>query len=280
MKNKLIVGFLVLLNLVLLTNQFLIYRAQNGFLNPTYLPVLGNVGTRLLPIREGQVKAYLQSSGDKKEQLQQQITRITLQNLGLEQWLQYPDLKIIIKEGNVYPLAGTEVFVAISAGKDNGVLAVYGKGKKNDYNLIDKISNLVPVTDLAMMTLPNRNLKALVIQEYLDERFGAFFETSTITIFAWKKTLQKVWEGSKFYEAVWNEQWEGKKPRWVKVKESTRVRLLRPGQLQTVKETQFWQAPDSPNFPPSENYKLVKKTSAKKGFRWDNEKFKFIPSKS
>lgn len=271
MKSKFLAAFLLVNLALLLVNGYAAGINLNGA--DEVIAVLGNPGSKLTILDEELVKSYFRA--EKKSDARTRISSITLSNLGLEQWLSFPGLKVIIKKGDVYPTPGQELFVALSAGKDNGVIAVYAL-QSGGYDLIDKISNLVPITGLTFVELPEYPLKALVVKEYLDERVGAFFQNSTVSIFAWKKTLHKVWEGESFHEEVWNTAWEGKEPGWIKLEEKVKIKFVNPGEIERIVETKYWQAKAGEAVPPEEDFTKTGEKNFREIYLWNNKKFSFI----
>ncbi len=125
---------------------------------------------------------------------EEQIINEVLKSLDLSFWLDNPPLDYHILSGDIYPDNGEELIVAISMGKDNGILAVFTQNK-SEYRLIEVRKDFVPITDLKIINLPGSATKALLVEEYLDELLGAFHEEKSWSIYLFKEqSLQRVWK--------------------------------------------------------------------------------------
>lgn len=171
----------------------------------------------------------------------QQISEITLLNLNLHNWSTDPSLNCITVFGDVYPTEGDELVVALSLGKDKGILAIYEK-TLSGYKLISANTNLIPITNLSLVQLKGMPYKSLVVDEFLDEMLGAFYKVKLRSIYAFKgNLLAKLWSSEIYREEYFPEGFEmkGEKTQWLLKKEETKIAFLPSGDLQVSTKTSW-----------------------------------------
>ncbi|OCL27388.1 hypothetical protein U472_07985 [Orenia metallireducens] len=132
--------------------------------------------------------------GDNK-QVKRDLSLRILKRLSLDNWLNDSTLKTDVKFANIYGNEGEEMMVTLSLPKDNGLLAIFVQSGSG-YQLELVIKGMLPITGLNFIEIPDLKYKAIVVDEYLDERFGAFFESKSKSIYIIDKDLaiKKVWE--------------------------------------------------------------------------------------
>lgn len=191
----------------------------------------------IVNILEGKTKGdYLEAK--------QQVIEITLINLNLLSWSMNSSLNSITIFGDIYPAEGNELIVTVSLGKDKGVLAIFGK-TLTGYKLIDATTNLVPINGLSLVQLKGMPYKSLVVDEYLDEMFGAFYKVKTRAIYTFKgNVLIKLWERELYREEYFPEGYEmkGDKTQWLLKKEVVNIAFLPSGNIRVSGKTSWGMA--------------------------------------
>ena len=143
-------------------------------------------------LSEEAIKILCSEEEEGKEEAEKQLLETTLSWVGLSSWLEEGPT-YVLESGNVSPSQGEELVVAISMGKDNGMLAVYEKSV-DGYEIKQVVDGLVPITDLELLQLPNKMEKAILIEEFLDEFTGGYFQVKANSIYVLGDGgIQRVW---------------------------------------------------------------------------------------
>lgn len=158
----------------------------------------------------------------------QHVVKTTLKSLNLNDWLKDPLLDYHIVFGNIHSKKGKELVVTISMGKDNGLIAIFAQSS-NGYEMINTLTELAPIVSVDLIDLPGLAYQALVLDQYLDEMTGAFFESNTKSIYIFdNKLLTKIWERTNFSKELYplNNQLEGDKTQWLMEKEEVDISFI------------------------------------------------------
>jgi len=167
-----------------------------GNLKPVFAEErLESVFDKDLTVNEDDVLVLKGEVEGDKQQIKKELSRRILKRLDLSNCLDDPTLKTDIKFANVCGDKKEELIVALSLSKDNGLLAIFIESNTK-YQLKLTIKDMLPIVGLNFIELPKLDYKVIVADEYLDERFGAFFESTSRSIYLIDKDLvaRKLWE--------------------------------------------------------------------------------------
>ncbi|TDX51504.1 hypothetical protein [Orenia marismortui] len=220
---------------------------------------------KVIKILKGETK------GDIKE-AKEKIINTTLKKLNLEEWLKTPPLEHKIIFGDIHPNQGEELIVAISMGKDNGILAVFSKQDDKLYQITETLDDLVPITSLSLTNLPNSKYQSLVIEEYLDERIGGFFEIKITSIYNFnKKKFNKVWERKNYLKEA--RPCKDKGVKWLIHLEKVDISLISQGKIEVSGINKYWKSKNLDSTAKEEQ--VIKSNPVKETYIWDEAKSKF-----
>jgi len=198
------------------------------------------------------------------------LVQAVLRSAGLEKWHNLPGLHYKIKVVDFYSTQGEEILVAVSLSPDQGVLGVVGKSA-GGYIVVAVIEDLAPVTNIGIINLPGMDHSAVVIEEYLNELIGGFFEMARLSVYGVVDSqVQRLWQREKYVKAYWNEQWDNRTPRWLQHFEQVDIRFYRDGRIVGQGEKQFLVAEDkSASLPLPEQFRLFKTDPVYFLYQWE-----------
>lgn len=225
---------------------------------------------QVIPMQTEIVSAIMGDPTEDRLLGEKALVQAVLRSAGLHKWYNLPGLHYKIKVVDIYATQGEEILVAVSLPPDQGILGVVGKST-GGYIVIAVIEDLVPVTNIGIINLPGMDHPAVVIEEYLNELTGAFFEMARLTVYgAVEGQLQRLWQREKYVKAYWNEQWDNRTPRWLQHFEQVDIRFYRDGQIMGQGEKQFLVSEvKSAALPAPEQFKLIKTEPVQFNYRWD-----------
>lgn len=184
---------------------------------------IGNFSTDRL--NENLINDYLVSKGDKKKELEKHIKEVVLKDMELDKWLEYEEyIKVIVYPIDIIDNSEKDLIIGLNLSKNLGIIGVY-KLKESNYILKDKIENLATIEKLSVKKNNSSDKRFLLVEEYLDERVGAYFTDKFIRVFSKESDdFEEVFRHSINYEAYYYEKWldaDIKDPKWFKLKEES-----------------------------------------------------------
>jgi hypothetical protein len=257
-------------SLVLVT--VLILVALLGNLKPVFAEeILESVSDKGLIVKEDAILILKGEVDGDDRQVKRELSQSILKSLRLDNWLDDSMLRSDIKFANIYGNEEEELIVALSLPKDNGLLAIFIKSNSG-YHLKLLIEDLLPITSLNFIELPDLEYKAIVVEEYLDERFGAFFESKTKSIYFIDKDLaiKKVWERVTYLKVA-----EPLEQGWlIKVEEvdlsfASKEKIIARGRKQELKVEDLEQSKGQE----------LSSSDSQEVYLWNQEKLLFTPFK-
>lgn len=225
---------------------------------------------------EYKIVEILQGAAGDKIWARQQALEIALKALDLSHWLELSSLRYEFNFVDIHPASGKELVISVSAGKDNGLVAVFSPGAKG-YELIGALTDLVPVTHVGVIGLPGLDYKALVIDEYLDEMTGAFFKVKTKSVYIFKgEALEKVWERDRYRKEYWPEggQLKGDQTSWLMRKEEAAIVFRPEGKIEVTGIRTQGRSKNLGDL--AGEYEITKKEKNKEVYIWNAEKRAFV----
>ena len=170
------------------------------------------------------VDSYLSANKEDQEKIENKIKDISIKEMKHDKWLEYIDyVKLIVYPIDIVGDSEKELIIGLNLSKNLGSLGVY-KLEGNKYKLTDQIDNLTTIEKISVERSSTSDKRFLILEEYLDERVGAYFTDEFIRIFT--KTddkFEEVFRESTEYEAYFHEKWldkEKDKPKWFKLSEN------------------------------------------------------------
>lgn len=171
-----------------------------------------------------------------KEQVLAQLVKKTLLEMHHKSWLEDPTLEAKYFFGNIYKDMKEEFILAVNRGKDLAMLFVFTE-TKDGHELVTRIRGLAPITGLDLVGIPGFPYKGLVVEEYLDEMTGGFFEARTQSVYLFREGRpHKVWERVKYLKEYYPQggQLKGDETQWWMNTEEAEIKFSDKGQI-TVK---------------------------------------------
>lgn len=174
-------------------------------------------------LNEVLINDYLSAKGDKKRELEKHIKEIVLRDMELDKWLEYEEyIKVIVYPADIIDDTKKDLIIGLNLSKNLGTIGIY-ELKEKKYIFRDKIENLATIEKISVKKNSSSDKKFLLVEEFLDERVGAYFIDKYIRMFSKEKdAFEEVFRQSIDYEAYYYEKWldsETKNPKWFKLKE-------------------------------------------------------------
>lgn len=238
--------------------------------SPHQIPSMGKAN-QVIPVQADMVSVIKGDTTVDRLLGEKALVQAVLKSAGLQKWNSLPGLHYKIVAADFYSTKGEEILVAVSLPPDQGILGVVEQSS-GGYMVVATIKDLVPITNIGVISLPGLGHSAVVIEEYLNEMTGAFFEMARLTIYgAVDAQIQRLWQREKYVKAYWNEQWDNQAPRWLQHFEQVDIRFYREGRIVGQGEKQFLVAEDnnSVSLPAPEQFKLVKTEPVHFVYRWE-----------
>lgn len=210
-----------------------------------------------------------------------EIIQTTLKNLEYNKWEEYIEyMELQLYRGQVLPNNYSQLLVAINLSKDQAVVAIYNYINDN-YIYNTSIMDLAPIESLQLIPYEAAQYDYIVINQVLDERFGAFFFNKYMEIYLHLENgFKKVWHKSTFYEETYKEVWMNPKADetiWNRVQEETLVDFIigTPLRINTITSYKKMVA-DSRGMPQPSEFKVVDANTYKYSYYWHHDYNSFI----
>lgn len=223
---------------------------------------------QFINVLKGKVKGDVASA-------KQQVVEKTLRELHHKNWLEDEDLKADYLFANIYKDNREEFILALSRGKDLGMLFVFAELEEG-YKLVTRLRGLVPINQLGVVGIPGFPYKGLVLEEYLDEMTGGFFVISTRSIYLFtEERLNKAWERVKYLKEYYPQggRLKGKETQWWMNIEEVDIRFPDKGKIAvagTKTETRFKTVGEMAG-----DYEVVHTREITENYVWDAKELKF-----
>lgn len=169
------------------------------------------------------INSYFSANEKEKEEIEENIKKIALKEMKHDKWLEYIDyVKIIIYPADIAGDSQKELIIGLNLSKNLASIGIY-KLDGDRYNLSDQIDNLTTIEKIGVEREVNGDKTFLILEEFLDERLGAYFTDKFSRVFT--KTndkFEEVFRESIDYEAYFHEKWLDKEkdnPKWFKLNE-------------------------------------------------------------
>ncbi|MTI49351.1 hypothetical protein [Sporosalibacterium faouarense] len=173
------------------------------------------------------IKNYFSEDRELHKKAEDIIKVLVLEDLDYEDWLEYTDYI----EMTIYPMEITrdlqeELVIVMNLSKDEGIIGIY-KLKDDKYVYENKIKDLAFIENVEPLEDALNNRVFLVIEELLDESFGAYFIDDYIRIFTLiDEDYEEVYRESMEYEAFYYEKWFDpsiENPKWYRLNENNLI---------------------------------------------------------
>lgn len=216
-----------------------------------------------------------------KKKAEKSIKSFVLEDLNYTNWLDYSDYI----EMEIYPIDITnnlsnELIIVLNLSKDEGVIGIY-KNYEDKYIYKNSIENLTHINDVTSLKDPQTDRIFLIIDEIIDESFGAYFTDNFFRIFTiLEGSYKEVYRQSEDYEAFYYEKWSDpsiENPKWYKLTEKSVIdsMITDTGKviLKNSKTIAKLQSPTTEDESIPENFSLVSEKNFNITSLW-NENFK------
>lgn len=190
-----------------------------------------------------------------------------------------------------------EVVFSLALPPEKGLLVLLQKEGQN-YLLVSYRADLLPISKLETLSLANTP-QLFVTREDHQERFGAFCETSVITVWRWQNNqLKEVFSENIYWEINWLNTWQNPDatpPKWLKLKQVsqvtcqekkrqeegqpkkiTQIQLLIEGEQEFSEASSPTPAPHTTALPAEYQFNTVQTRKISQTYYWDEEWQSFI----
>ena len=145
----------------------------------------------------------------------------------LDKWLEYIEyVKIIVYPSDTLKKDKEELIIGLNLSKNLGAVGVY-KLEGENYVLEDKIENLTTIEKLSTKIDKTNNRRFILVEEFLDERVGAYFTDKFIRVFTEvDDKFEEVFRKSIDYQAYVYEKWldnDKENPKWYRLDENNQI---------------------------------------------------------
>ena len=183
-----------------------------------------------LQINQDLLETFEKGKAVDKKEATEKLIETTLKNLQYGKWMNYIEyIDLQIYRGHVLPNNNSQLIVVLNLSKDQAVIAIYDY-INNTYIFNNKIEGLTPVESIIFVSLETDNYDYIVVNQILDERFGAYFYEKFMDIYLYSvDSFQKVWNKTLFYEETYKEEWinpNAHETIWNRVEEETLVDFI------------------------------------------------------
>lgn len=211
---------------LVITTVFIVFTFPlvNNYKNPKTNPLSSVNSFVKEKISKSLLENYLSSKGDAKQELEEKIKMLAIKDMGLDKWKEYSEyVKIIVYPVDILGDSKEELVIGLNLSKNLGAIGVY-KLEAENYVLDSQIENLTRIEKISVKRNSRNNKRFLFVEEFLDERVGAYFTDRYLSVFTKiQDEFTEVYRESIDYEAYYYEKWsdpDKEKARWFKVNES------------------------------------------------------------
>lgn len=227
------------------------------------------------------IEKYMSLKGEEKKKIENNIKSIILKDLELDTWLEYvDDVDVLIKHLDLIDNDKKELVVGLNLSKNLGAIGIYIQ-EGDSYILKNKINNLTTIRKLTAQKSRENDKRFLVVEEFLDERVGAYFTDRFIRIFTKEEEFEEVFRDSIVYESYYNEKWidENKEnPKWFKLEDKSELDYSfkedKGIYIIVSKNITKSEGESSVNIP--KEFRQVEKSEFKINYTWSDQYKKFI----
>jgi len=212
--------------------------------------------------------------GDKEKALKDLVEE-TLQKTHHKSWLADAVLQADYLFANIYKDAKDELILTVNRSKDLAMVFVFAENREG-YDLVTRLRGLAPVTSLAVVGIPGFPYKGLVLEEYLDEMTGGFFEAKTKSVYLFTEgRLHKAWERISYLKEYYPQggQLKGDQTQWWLNEEKVEVTFSDRGQItasgkRTEEKAKILGEMAGP-------YEVINEREINEKYHWDAKELKF-----
>lgn len=171
------------------------------------------------------IDKYSISKGEEKKQTENRIKEMVIRDMKMDEWSKYlEDIKMNTYSLDITGDTDNELLISLNLSKNLGVIGIY-KLEGENYLLSNKVENLTNVENIEVKDNKYTKQRFLVIEEFLDERVGAYFTDRFTRIFIEvDDQFEEVFRQSKNYESYYYERWidpSKESSKWYKLNENS-----------------------------------------------------------
>ncbi len=138
-------------------------------------------------ISENTIEEYYSYDLEKKISAKGKIIKACLNNLEYSKWEDYIEyIEIKLYTSAVLPEKEENLVISINLSKDLSLICIMNKVSR-EYVLYKTIKDLLPVSYIKFIQVPNENYNFLVVYQTLDERLGAYSYDEFLEIYMFKE---------------------------------------------------------------------------------------------
>ncbi|NLP45925.1 MAG: hypothetical protein GX347_02635 [Epulopiscium sp.] len=203
----------------------------------------------------------------------------TLKDLDKEDWFKEDNhLQVRKVEGDFIGDQALDRIWIITGDRQQETLLVLYENKNQEYHYVSNIKIMGELKGIQPISCKATQKDFLVLREYVDQRLGAFEETTLIKAYHWKeKKAVPVLTIVEEYHAYWNELWDGKKSKeeshWLQMDQksyiqwendfSPRVHVVSRQAFLTSKDT------NQIEIPKEDHFDVKKSREISREYHWD-----------
>lgn len=230
------------------------------------------------------VENFFSEDKDLKKEADETIKKIVLKDLNYDNWLEYTDyIKLSIYPMDITQNLKEELIITLNLSKDEGVIGIY-KLQDDKYIYQNKIDALTYIEDVTSITEPLSNRVFIIIEEVLDESFGAFFVDNFVRVYTKiDDSYKEVYRQSFNYEAFYYEKWTNpsiENPKWYRLNEKSVIDFVTRDDgkvaIYVSKNLSKYQSPETEDDSIPNNFTLVTEKSLDITSLWNDNYLYFL----
>ncbi len=233
------------------------------------------------------IDKYMSSSGHEKEELEDKIKQKTIKDMELDKWLEYIEyVKLIVYPVDIVDDSKKDLIIGLNLSKNLGAIGIYKLDGEN-YILEDKIENLTTIEKISVKIDETKSRKFLLVEEFLDERVGAYFTDKFLRVFTnIDDKFEEVFRQSIDYEAYVYEKWidaDKENPKWYKFNENNIIdydfEIDNNASFSVYQKIKKLEGQDGSSSEIPTKFKQVEESEFKTKYYWSEEYKRFIMGK-
>ncbi len=228
-------------------------------------------------ISENTIEEYYSYDLEKKISAKGKIIKACLNNLEYSKWEDYIEyIEIKLYTSAVLPEKEENLVISINLSKDLSLICIMNKVSR-EYVLYKTIKDLLPVSYIKFIQVPNENYNFLVVYQTLDERLGAYSYDEFLEIYMFKENkFNKLLKESLLAEEIYKKQWiikDAPSDQWEKITVEKNIDFIMNDTLEifVMGINNKYIGYDEKNIPSKDLFNLISSDRYRYSYFWNKE---------